>query len=134
MRRMFISLDVFDTLIFRTVAKPEDVFDLICDAPGFRKKRIEAQRWADAAASLEEYTLEDIYAFLPGHDPVDVAVYVSSEYGLLKKTGSLFKTVIAEQRTENILHIGDHIISDYVRPKQAGMKAVLYGERKSKKS
>ena len=106
-----ISLDVFDTLIFRTVAEPEDVFDMISDEPGFKAKRIEAKYKARTKC---------------GYDLGGVKVYVSTEYGKTKKSGNLFREVMREQGTENILHIGDHIISDYVRPRQVGMKGVLY--------
>ena len=176
-----ISLDVFDTLIFRTVAEPEDVFDMISEDPGFKAKRIEAKYKARTECGLEEIRLEAIYRYLPGYDlAVEIAaemevcyanpealhfynelkadgrkliivsdmylscdtisailtkcgydlggvkVYVSSEYGKTKKSGNLFREVMREQGTGNILHIGDHIISDYVRPRQAGMKGVLY--------
>ena len=67
-----------------------------------------------------------------GYDLGGVKVYVSSEYGKTRKSGNLFREVMREQGSDNILHIGDHIISDYVRPKQVEMKGVLYKTKGNK--
>ena len=43
---------------------------------------------------------------------------------------SLFKTVMREEGMEGregeVLHIGDHYISDYLSPRKIGMKSFLY--------
>ena len=43
---------------------------------------------------------------------------------------SLFKTVMREEgmegREREVLHIGDHYISDYLSPRKIGMKSFLY--------
>ncbi len=66
-----ISFDVFDTLILRTVAAPEDVFDLVgadLGCPGFRKMRMAAERTARVskrrASGGSEVTLEEIWRVL----------------------------------------------------------------------
>ena len=63
--RPLVSLDVFDTAIFRKVIHPENIFDLIEEDVGrnFKSKRIEAQN----KARLKDiyYTISDIYKFLP---------------------------------------------------------------------
>ena len=65
-----ISLDVFDTAIFRTVYFPQDIFWEMerCGvvASGFAEKRISAER--SASIKNPHYTIKDIYTFLPGED------------------------------------------------------------------
>ena len=63
-----ISFDIFDTLVFRAVSKPEDVFKLVArklnlvdDEYDFYSERLEAQKKAESEKSTEEMTLEDIY-------------------------------------------------------------------------
>ena len=57
-------------------------------------------------------------------------MYVSSEYGKTKRTGNLFREVLEEEGMEGregeVLHIGDHYISDYLNPRNVGMKSFLY--------
>lgn len=55
-------------------------------------------------------------------------IFVSSEYGLTKRTGSLFTKVIDELgvNPENILHIGDNWNSDYVKPENYKIQSVFY--------
>ena len=63
-----ISLDVFDTAIFRKVYTPSDIFTLVEDRIGsnFKALRIEAQNKARGKDTY--YTLKDIYKFLPKFD------------------------------------------------------------------
>ncbi len=61
-----------------------------------------------------------------------VDVFVSSEYGMTKKSGSLFRKVLELEKVENpekLLHIGDNLISDYIKPRKCGMKSFLYSAR-----
>lgn len=73
-----ISFDIFDTLLFRAVSAPSDVFCNVwhrakqedpqcCDLSGeeFRKLRIEAERRARNRRESREVFLEDIYAEIP---------------------------------------------------------------------
>lgn len=69
----YISFDVFDTLIFRTVVQPEDVFKIVqllyrqkynVDISSFYTKRIEAERKARAQRGEQDVTLDEIYGFL----------------------------------------------------------------------
>lgn len=66
-----VSLDVFDTAIFRKVISPEDIFSLIEENKGFnfKQKRMEAQ----SKARLKNifYSLSDIYEYLPSFDIKD---------------------------------------------------------------
>lgn len=54
-------------------------------------------------------------------------LFLSSEKGVTKSSGKLFDALLAEMKSKPdcILHIGDHIKSDYFRPKQKGIKASL---------
>ena len=62
-----------------------------------------------------------------GYNLNGVNVYVSSEYALTKRTGNLFKKVLELERVKSneVLHIGDNLRSDWFRPKLIGMKAIL---------
>ena len=66
----YISFDVFDTLIFRTVSKPENIFKIVqvlyCQKyekkiSNFYKKRLEAERTARAKMGEHDVTLNEIY-------------------------------------------------------------------------
>lgn len=200
-----ISFDLFDTLIFRACATPENVFELIIrkynkkygceDLYDFVSKRISAERFA-REKSNKEIKLIDIYDILssdygnkayelmeieeeveidmclPNVEMVDILnqyynegfliliisdmyfdgkvikrildkceiinykkLYISSEVGLTKRSGELFKFVISEQSIKNseLLHIGDNYISDYIIPSSINIDAVLY-KNKSKRS
>ena len=61
-----------------------------------------------------------------GYDGYE-SVCVSSEYGLTKRHGSLFAHVLQDKgiSPEKVLHIGDNMISDYIMPKQNGMKSFI---------
>lgn len=55
-------------------------------------------------------------------------LYVSSEYGETKKTGKLFKIAISELNinANKIVHFGDNKVGDYKKPKEIGIKCLLY--------
>ncbi len=184
-----ISFDVFDTLIFRTVGKPEKIFDLIVPEDGeFKKVRMQAEHKTRSLSTAEDITLDEIYAVVAEHYGNDSAeelkqkeiqqeiqqtyanpealrfyrylqglgkrivitsdmylptevierilekagyrgyerIYVSGDSGLSKRSGNLYRRLIRDCETKNILHIGDHAVSDYYRAKEAGIKAFLY--------
>lgn len=76
---------------------------------------------------LDKHTIETILTNC-GYNLAGVNVYVSSEYGKTKRNGSLFKTVMKVEQVEKpeeVLHIGDSIISDYLNPRRVGMKSYL---------
>ncbi len=60
-------------------------------------------------------------------------IFISGECGLSKRSGNLFHKVIKETGTSNIVHIGDHIVSDYLKPKEMGIAALLYKGEAGKK-
>ncbi len=66
-----VSFDIFDTLIFRTVPSPEDIFDLvpikmshIQGIQSFRKKRIKAEQEARSLARGSEVNIDEIYSYI----------------------------------------------------------------------
>ena len=63
-----ISLDVFDTAIFRKVFKPTDIFRIVEDEVGhnFYNLRIEAQNKARKKSIF--YNIFDIYRYIPQFD------------------------------------------------------------------
>ncbi len=63
-----------------------------------------------------------------GYSIEDVSIFVSSEYKTTKKSGKLFRDVIADIGVypNDVLHIGDELISDYLMAKKAGIQSFLY--------
>lgn len=70
----YISFDVFDTLIFRSVYNPEDIFAMVEEiykssygevVPSFFQKRIEAEKRARTQHIGKEITFTEIYDLLP---------------------------------------------------------------------
>lgn len=66
-----VSIDVFDTAIFREVFYPTDIFNLIEDEVGrdFKAQRLEAQ--SKAIRKVPYYSILDVYKFLPTFDIKD---------------------------------------------------------------
>lgn len=79
-----LSVDIFDTLLWRRVPEPKDIFGLVASALSndgvlvahispvqFAELRASAEKAARAAAEAKtgsrEVVLEDIYAHLPDH-------------------------------------------------------------------
>ena len=66
-----VSFDIFDTLVYRVVNNPTDVFNLmepevkrLTGVEQFSQKRIEAEKTARNRSTDEDVTLEEIYAAL----------------------------------------------------------------------
>lgn len=61
-------------------------------------------------------------------------LYVSSYYGVRKNSGKLFLKLISDINIDknNILHIGDNIVSDFLIPLKNGIKSYLLVNRKKK--
>ena len=53
-------------------------------------------------------------------------LYASSETGLLKTTGNMFRLILRENsyKASNILHIGDSVKADWYAPKRIGIKSL----------
>lgn len=65
-----------------------------------------------------------------GFDDVD-KIYVSGELRLQKRRGTLFDKILQDLRVEGIkpeqvLHVGDNVDSDVVRPSEKGIMSVLF--------
>lgn len=202
-----VSFDIFDTVLFRMVAKPVDIFENVaCIAKKrgvlsgdlfeteYKNIRIEAEKKARKARQKmtgeSEVSLEDIMKQIPEfigdsdalaelemeteqrycylnpdflevldclvylnekvifvsdmyfsadqikflfHDQPEVLeniakIYVSSEYGVDKKSGNLFELVLQEEQIASgmLLHIGDNYVSDVVKAAEKGIRAVWY--------
>ena len=76
-----ISLDVFDTAIFRKVFKPTDIFHIVEDEVGgnFHNLRIEAQNKARKVSAY--YNIFDIYSYIPQFNPKEE---IKAEYANCK--------------------------------------------------
>ena len=55
-------------------------------------------------------------------------LYVSSDFGLSKRKGGLFRFMLWENgvKPSEVIHIGDNLLSDYLVPKRFGMSGFLY--------
>ncbi|MCS6945941.1 MAG: HAD family hydrolase [Sutterellaceae bacterium] len=93
-----LSLDCFDTLIWRTVAEPADVF---CElpAPLTRTRRMVAERTARArarASGRQEVTLEEIYRIaLPAASEDERNAAVAAELAAEKRVCRAFAPAVA---------------------------------------
>lgn len=53
-------------------------------------------------------------------------IFLSSVLMHTKKSGNIFKFVISDSNTKNnIIHIGDHPLSDYINPRRYGINSIL---------
>lgn len=54
-------------------------------------------------------------------------IYVSSETGVQKYTGNMYRMILRENsyRHGEMIHIGDALMADYIRPKLTGIRSVL---------
>lgn len=209
-RYEFVSFDIFDTCIKRSVPAPQDVYKVVCkkfndsfsnhmiDPIAFVKDRLSAARVAaERKVRSEEISLEDIYDCFPEkyseyiehlkrieiechrklcfQNPIIKHVYdwcvdsgkkviftsdifldketvesiinnadyigyvrlfLSSDIGLKKSTGSLYKYILSELNIlgKEIIHIGDNYRSDYARAKKSGWNTFLISEHPKRTS
>ena len=69
-----------------------------------------------------------MYNIAKENDPI----YVSGDIGLTKRTGSLFKYVLEQEKIKShqLHHYGDNIYSDVIIPRNLGIKATHFKESK----
>ncbi len=80
-----ISFDMFDTLVYRKVNLPQDIFDLVDDNVrdffkvnfNYKKKRIEAEHKA-RASTQGEITFNEIFRFFPENDSKEIINYAKN--------------------------------------------------------
>lgn len=62
-------------------------------------------------------------------------IYLSSKFGYQKKNGTLFKFILSDLgvSADQILHIGDSYLADYVKPREIGLNAYYYKREISRK-
>ncbi len=185
----YISFDIFDTVIKRNANNPTDLFDILeIKYPGFKEKRIKAEKIAHQKSNCEEVSLQEIYGEMDGYEnkqkkelialelqlekdfctknipvfdiyqklvknnkkifftsdmylPKNVVeeilknngytkyekLYLSSEYQLTKRSGNLFQKIFEENQItkQQLIHVGDSIMSDYRVPKRKHIKSLL---------
>jgi predicted HAD superfamily hydrolase len=65
-----------------------------------------------------------------------VNIFSSADYGLLKKTGNLFKKISKEKiiKYENWLHVGDNLLSDFNIPKSLGINCLHFSDNLTKRN
>lgn len=53
-------------------------------------------------------------------------LYLSSTTGVLKSTGNMFRFVLkdTECNAQDVLHVGDNILGDFIRPKSLKIKSI----------
>lgn len=61
-------------------------------------------------------------------------ILLSSDIMYTKKSGNIFKNALDDNIRKNIIHIGDHPLSDYINPRRCGMKSILITKKKEKKN
>ena len=111
--RPAVAFDVFDTLLFRDTARPEDLFTLMertgAAAPGFAAARREAEasaREAARAAGRAEVTLDEIYArpALAGRGAAPAAE-LATEAAVLRADPAMRELVGALRRAGKRLYV-----------------------------
>lgn len=60
-------------------------------------------------------------------------LFLSSETGFTKRSGSQFQHLLncLSVPPSSVLHVGDHPVSDFIRPRQLGMRALQFAESKT---
>lgn len=84
---------------------------------------------------LSKQIMENLFSRL-GIRTLFENIYVSSEMGLRKSTGNLYKHLIKELKLspQSVLMVGDNKHSDFKIPQRLGLKSVLYKQNKQKKT
>ena len=103
--------------IERRVCRPRELGVRLFEAA----KRLNKRTVLISDVYLDRSFVEELLASagITGYD----ALYVSSEHGVLKKTGDLFDKVRAEQgRSARYMHIGDNLVSDVHAAEKKGFE------------
>jgi len=129
-----VSFDIFDTLVFRDVSLPSDIFfklgeneyvkDIFLDASTFKNIRIKAESKARKVSTLEEITLDEIYNQI---DILDSQKEVIKQLEIEYEKNSLFVNKQIEKwmisaRNKNIKVI---LVSDMYFSKEVIEKVVI---------
>lgn len=67
--RPLISIDIFDTAIFRKVFRPTDIFDIVENEIGMNFKELRVRAQEKALRKVPNYTILDIYKAIPQFNP-----------------------------------------------------------------
>jgi predicted HAD superfamily hydrolase len=120
-----VSLDVFDTVVFREVAQPRGTFDRIqqevargnLDLPfhltrDFTTQRMRAERNARARSNREDISLDSIYGLL------------SRRFNLDHKTTAILKALEINQELESVMGIPQVIA--FIRSARLAQKRIIF--------
>lgn len=137
-----VSLDVFDTALYRSLLDPDDA-RLLMDACGVEsvekwacQTRHDIKKFYDYIVGLglsvvfisdTDYP-ESLLRELLDREDYHGRIYASSCYGVTKNDG-LYNIVLREEKLmpSQLLHVGDNYDSDYRVPREHGIKALYAG-------
>lgn len=77
----WVSFDIYDTLLYRNVTEPEDIFTIVSlraqqqgipNAKEFAKERVQGVRTAQSILNVNEVTLDEIYTHIQGFTKVSL--------------------------------------------------------------
>ena len=107
-----VSLDIFDTAIYRGVGKPQDLFSCIDHHdPDFKRKRIEAERKANHKAwakGIEAPTLLDIYREFSDNPAQGVSMEQRAELLVCRSNPEILNFYLElKRKNKNIIFTSD---------------------------
>lgn len=133
-KRNNLSLD----LVPQFVAAEEDVERKLCYTnPFFMKlyqRAINAGKRVVIASDMYLHKSFLLHLLAEKGFPVtEKNLFVSSDLRVSKQDGALFNKMLdaLQAQPENVLHLGDHPVSDYKKPKEMGISAILHTHKAS---
>ena len=114
---------------FTVCYAPHDVLSLVKDVSRFGKQLIFISDMYMVRSDIDK-----ILAHC-GYEGIFSEGFVSSEIGLCKQNGKLFEYVCSNKNIEpaRMIHVGDNVSADYVKPRLIGIQAVLFIDKKHNK-
>lgn len=94
----------------------------------FERIRVEKRLSLVSDMYLDEAFIEEVLTGC-GYCLDGVDVFVSSEFGLTKRTGHLFEVAHGSESVK-ACHIGDNLATDYLSPRKCGIDAFLIRKQK----
>lgn len=129
----YVSFDIFDTVIFRNVSKPSDIFEIVekkliaqygKKMDKFAKMRVQAEQRAIKSTKNAEVTFNEIYSKLEIEEPIDInkLKFLEEETEILYTIQNPFFVPVFEYCIKNSIKI--ILISDIYLPESA-IKRIL---------
>lgn len=101
------------------LSKRDDIYTIYQYAVKLNKRIIATSDMYLSSDFLKEILVQN------GYDHID-EVYVSNEYKARKDTGDLYDVIIENEKTSNIVHIGDNYNSDYIKALEKNITPIYY--------